>query len=146
MSAKLRRSTYVFEGGVGGSAGSCFLQELVPVEVCVLNAGALICSKRKKKKRKQRKKSSLKHSQRRQKLCQRVEGENSNQYKLQHKGKQKACFKDLCLSSLIDSYVFSRLWDFSSQHSETRNDSDFTAMGEQTSHTATGTCPLLFCI
>lgn len=39
----------MFEGGVGSSTGSCFLQELVPVEVCVLNAGALICLKGKKK-------------------------------------------------------------------------------------------------
>jgi len=70
---QLSQSTYVSEGGVGSSAGSCFLQELIPVEVCVLNAGALICSKEKKKKKK--KKSSLKHSQRRQKLCQRVQGE-----------------------------------------------------------------------
>lgn len=92
----------MFEGGVGSSTGSCFLQELVPVEVCVLNAGALICSKEKKKKLKNEgKKSSLKHSQRRQKLCQRVQGENSNQYKHQQKGKQKACFKDLCFDQLL---------------------------------------------
>lgn len=93
----------MFEGGVGSSTGSCFLQELVPVEVCVLNAGALICSKEKKKKKfkNERKKSSLKHSQRRQKLCQRVQGENSNQYKHQQKGKQKACFKDLCFDQLL---------------------------------------------
>lgn len=91
----------MFEGGVGSSTGSCFLQELVPVEVCVLNAGALICSKEKKKLKNERKKSSLKHSQRRQKLCQRVQGENSNQYKHQQKGKQKACFKDLCFDQLL---------------------------------------------
>lgn len=88
----------MFEGGVGSSTGSCFLQELIPVEVCILNAGALICSREeeKNKLKNERKKSSLKHSQRRQKLCQRVQGENSNQYKHQQKGKQKACFKDLC--------------------------------------------------
>lgn len=110
-------------------------------------------SKRKKKtqqKKQNRKKSSLKHSQRRQKLCQRLQGENSNHYKHQHKGKQKTCFKDLCLSSLTDShYTFSRLWDFSRQHFETRNDSAFTTVGEQTRYTATGTCAfcaLLFSI
>lgn len=97
------QSTYVFEGGVGSGTGSCFFQELIPVEVCILNAGALICSKEKKKKNNKKKKekkekierkeSSLQHSQRRQKLCQRVWGENSNRYKRQHKETQKVCLK-----------------------------------------------------
>lgn len=47
----------------------------------------------KKKKKIERKESSLQHSQRRQKLCQRVRGENSNRYKHQHKETQKACLK-----------------------------------------------------
>lgn len=102
---------------------------------------------KKKKKREEEKKSSLKHNQRRQKLCQRLQGENSNQYKHQHKGKQKACFKDLCLSVLTGSHhIFSRLGDFNSQPFETRNHSAFTAVGEPTHHTANGTCALLFCI
>lgn len=89
-------------------------------------------SVQKKEKKKKRKKNSLKHSQRRQKLCQRVQGENSNQYKHQHKGKQKACFKDLCLLVLTGSYyTLSRLWDFSSQHRESRNDSAFMALGNK---------------
>jgi len=45
----------VFEGGVGSSTGSCFLQELIPVEVCILNAGALICSKGQEKKNSRKK-------------------------------------------------------------------------------------------
>lgn len=93
-------------------------------------------------KKKKRKKSSLKHSQRRESCVKEFRVSTATSVNI---STRKACFKDLRLPIPTSSYyTFSRLRDFSSQHSEARNDSAFTAVGEQTHHTATGTCALPF--
>lgn len=64
-----RQSTYVFEGGVGSSTGSCFLQVFIPVEVCILNAGALICSKGERRNKQQKEMRTAQNTAKEGKSC-----------------------------------------------------------------------------